>query len=583
MRVMSAGDGYRYMLRSVAAGDGDRSLSTPLTRYYAEAGTPPGRWIGAGFPHLADGTLHAGDVVTEEQLAFLIGEGRDPITGEALGRAYREFATSDRRAVAGFDFTFSIPKSASVLWAVSDATTQRVIVDAHHAAVADVLAFMEREVAATRMGVSDGSGSVAQMDVTGFIAAGFDHFDSRAGDPHLHTHVVIANKAMTVIDGKWRSLDGRPLHSATVALSELHEAAFADRLTRALGVDWEPRAQGRDRNASWSIKQVPEQLSAAFSSRSRQIDVATDELIAHYRARHGHRPGKAAIVKLRAQATLSTRPEKQVKPLSELTSGWCRRATSLLGEDATAWASTVIDRQAPAVLRADDVTGEVAADLAGRVVAVVGERRSTWRRWNLMAEAARQTMGWRFDTVQDREAVLTQITDAAERGSVRLTPPELASSPEIFRREDGSSRFRPRHSTKYSSTTVLEAEDRLLALGRDHTGPALAPARPSAPMRAARHAHRLSPDQVVAVKRSRPRAELSMCSWGRRGLGRRPRCAPSAIGGKLNTAAAPSSASPPQRPPRKFSGLNCRSPRRTRPNGCTSMTPGAPPFGQGSS
>ena len=43
MRVMSAGDGYKYLLRTVAAGDGDRSLSTPLTRYYAEAGTPPGR------------------------------------------------------------------------------------------------------------------------------------------------------------------------------------------------------------------------------------------------------------------------------------------------------------------------------------------------------------------------------------------------------------------------------------------------------------------------------------------------------------------------------------------------------------
>ncbi|GEM_PF-2441021 len=40
MRVMSAGDGYKYLLRSVAVADGDRSLSTPLTRYYAEEGTP---------------------------------------------------------------------------------------------------------------------------------------------------------------------------------------------------------------------------------------------------------------------------------------------------------------------------------------------------------------------------------------------------------------------------------------------------------------------------------------------------------------------------------------------------------------
>lgn len=39
MRVMSAGDGYKHLLQTIAAADGNRSLSTPLTRYYAEAGT----------------------------------------------------------------------------------------------------------------------------------------------------------------------------------------------------------------------------------------------------------------------------------------------------------------------------------------------------------------------------------------------------------------------------------------------------------------------------------------------------------------------------------------------------------------
>ena len=43
MRVMSAGDGYKYLLRSIAAADGDRSLSTPLTRYYAEVEVRPRR------------------------------------------------------------------------------------------------------------------------------------------------------------------------------------------------------------------------------------------------------------------------------------------------------------------------------------------------------------------------------------------------------------------------------------------------------------------------------------------------------------------------------------------------------------
>ena len=42
MRVMSAGDGYKYLLLLVAAAESDRSLSTPLTLYYAEEGTPTG-------------------------------------------------------------------------------------------------------------------------------------------------------------------------------------------------------------------------------------------------------------------------------------------------------------------------------------------------------------------------------------------------------------------------------------------------------------------------------------------------------------------------------------------------------------
>nr|WP_269452222.1 relaxase domain-containing protein [Tessaracoccus coleopterorum] len=72
---MSAGDGYKYLLKTIAAADGDRSLSTPLTRYYAEAGTPPGRWLGAGVLALGKGELSVGDRVSEAQLHLLIGMG----------------------------------------------------------------------------------------------------------------------------------------------------------------------------------------------------------------------------------------------------------------------------------------------------------------------------------------------------------------------------------------------------------------------------------------------------------------------------------------------------------------------------
>ena len=148
MRVMSAGDGYKYLLKTVAAADGNRPLSTPLTRYYMEEGTPPGRWLGAGVAALGKGEIQVGDRVSEHQLQLLMGTGCDPITGDKLGLGFpahkshderieariaapdqtltpgakgeavaqivaEETARSTRRAVAGFDFTFSIPKSAS--------------------------------------------------------------------------------------------------------------------------------------------------------------------------------------------------------------------------------------------------------------------------------------------------------------------------------------------------------------------------------------------------------------------------------------------------------------------------------------
>lgn len=535
MRVMSAGDGYKYLLRTVATGDGDRVLSTPLTRYYTEEGTPPGRWLGSAVTALGGGSIVVGDEVTEVQLQRLIGQGRDPVTGQALGRPYRKYPTMTerverrtarldadlpvteraeavaaieaeesargvRKAVAGFDFTFSIPKSASVLWAVSDAGTQSLIADAHHAAVAEMVAFIEREVAATRVGAAGRNGAVAQADVSGVIATAFDHYDSRAGDPHLHTHVVISNKVQTVRDGKWRSLDGRPLHAATVALSELHEAVFADHLTRAFGVTWEAREMGRDRNPAWAITKVPERLVAEFSSRSRQIDEEKNRLIAEYVARYGRQPSLATVIKLRAQATLATRPEKQVRSLADLTAEWRERASHLLGEDATRWARTVTANDASLLLRADDVPLDVIQSLGRSVVEAVGEKRSTWRKWNLTAEAARQTMPYRFAATQDREAIVGMVVEAAERASIRLTPPELSSSPAVFRRSDDTSRFRPVGSTVYSSPGILAAEDRLLDRARSTTAPVVpVEAIEKVAWRPDREGRFLSDDQAAAL------------------------------------------------------------------------------------
>ena len=284
--------------------------------------------------------------------------GRDPVTGEQLGRAYptykrladrieervaaldpemtqedcaaettrieaEETAAGMRHAVAGFDLTFSVPKSVSVLWGVADAATQERIVAAHHAAVADVIDFFEREVAATRAGISDSDGAVAQVGVAGVAAVAYDHFDSRAGDPQLHTHVVVvqqgAHRAWTAAGAASTAARSSP---RVTGLSAHYNALLADRLTRDLGIEWELRQRGADRNPQWEIAGVSDDLIAEFSSRTREIELKKDELIAEYVARHGRMPSAKTIVELRAQATLATRPPKEIRSLADLTAEW---------------------------------------------------------------------------------------------------------------------------------------------------------------------------------------------------------------------------------------------------------------------
>ena len=534
MRKMTPGHGCNYLLKSVVVGDGNRPLRTPMTRYYAEAGTPPGVWMGSGVTEFGNGQLEPGAEVTPAQLELLLVHGREPVTGEQLGRAYPTYPsvqeriakrlgaidssfTSEARAtevaritheeehrgpktaVSGFDLTFSVPKSVSVLWGLADADTQKRLVEAHQEAVAEVLAFFEREVAVTRAGANARNGAVAQHEVAGVAATAYDHWDSRCGDPQLHTHVVVSNKVRTVYDQKWRSLDSIPIHRSVVAISEHYNAVLADILTQRFGVQWNRRDRGADRNQALEITGVSEELLAEFSNRSREIDIETDRLIEEYAVTYGRRPSPRTIVELRATATIATRPEKELHSLAELTDGWRQRAEALLDAGSTEWARGITTGASAPTLRAEDVPLDLVARIGTQVVGVVGEKRSTWRHWNLWAEASRQTMEWRFTTPRDREAVVGMVVDAATKASLRLTPPELATSPDAFRRADGSSRFRPQHSTVFSSVDLLAAEDRLLVRANTLTAPTLKPSLIKAAVSRDVLGHRLTEGQAQAL------------------------------------------------------------------------------------
>jgi conjugative relaxase-like TrwC/TraI family protein len=493
--VVAAGDGVGYLLRSVVRGDCDLAEPSAVLRYYTEAGTPPGRWLGKGVAELGDGALKPGDTVTEDHLKRLVGVGLDPVTGEPLGLTFPEAAgSSDRKVVAGFDLTFSVPKSVSVLWGLADRQNQTLILAAHHAALAEVVTFFEREIAATRIG----HGGIAQVDVAGVAAAAYDHWDSRAHDPQLHTHLVVSNKVRTLIDGQWRTLDSRAMYKAQVALSEHYNAVLMDRLTGTFGIGWDQRDRGERRTKAWEITGVPENLITEFSSRSRDVDVRTDQLIAQYEARHGRRPSPETINKLRAQATLETRPEKQIRSLADLTTEWHHRAQPHL-DDTTEWAHNVITSGPGHAFRADDVSADLVDKLGTRVVDVVSQKRATWTYWNLWAEATRQTMGVRLASHEERERLVSRVVSAAQARSLPLTPSEIAPTPQMLIRADGSSALRPRHHVVYSNTRIMAAETRLLTRAQDTTGPVAGRDGLLVAVRAQYRGHRLSAEQTVAL------------------------------------------------------------------------------------
>ncbi|PVU84428.1 conjugal transfer protein (plasmid) [Cellulomonas sp. WB94] len=474
MCVRYAGDSYTYLLDSVAKDHGRAAPGSPMTRYYASHGAPPGTWLGRGLTGVADGVgVAAGSFVTPVQMERLFADGQDPATGAALGRSPHVYSDGDpRRPVAGFDCTFTVPKSVSVLWALADPATREVIYAAHREAVADVLAVIERDVAKTRIGTN----GVAQVDVRGVVAAAFDHWDSRENDPNLHTHVVLANRVQGP-DGRWRTLDSRPVHRAAVAMSERYDAVLADHVTARLGLDWEYRERGPGRNPAFELTAVPRELVTTFSRRSAAIDVEVDRLVDAYTTAHGQRPDAVTVLRMRQQATLTTRNPKVVHSLEELTEQWHARAGQALSGDAASWAERALaPREPPAepvvaapAPRPDPRVTE-AADL---VFAALSTKRSTWTPWNVDAEASRALKAHRFATSIDRDAVVAAVVDEVARRSVLLTPPALAPTPSALCRGDGSSAFRVHRGERYTSQLLLDAESRLLAASRDRTGPTI--------------------------------------------------------------------------------------------------------------
>ncbi|MBC9823939.1 relaxase domain-containing protein [Terrabacter sp. MAHUQ-38] len=475
---MTLGSGYRYLMSSVARGDSGGPTTSPLTGYYAQAGTPPGRFLGRGLAGLDAGRgVEPGSVVTVEQLWRMLGMLQDPVTGQPLGRSPGVSGTAcvdglgrGRKAaktVAGFDLTFSAPKSVSTVWALADEATRERIRAAHQEALGFVLSYAEEQVFATRTG----RGGVVSEDVRGVVAAAFEHWDSRAGDPQLHTHVVVLNRAQAASDGGWRTLDSKALFRSAVGLSELYNGVLADLVTADLGVGWTPEGRRHSAVEKWEVTGVSEALRAEFSQRTSEIEQAKDVLVERFVSGHGRQPTAREVLQMRQQATLETRPDKELKPLADLLKGWRRRAEPFVGEDPQAWVASLAGRNDLPLLRASDLSVGMLEEAARVAVEVVSSKRATFTRANVLAEVLRQIAGVRFTDPGERVAVAERVTDLALERSVALTPQETGVVPEALRRPDGSSRFRPRNSELFTTGALMDAEERLLAAGRATDAP----------------------------------------------------------------------------------------------------------------
>ncbi|HEV2920384.1 MAG TPA: MobF family relaxase, partial [Actinomycetota bacterium] len=171
-----------------------RELATDHEAYLSGHGESPGRWYGAGASSLG---LQGEASPAGFQAMF---EGRDPTTGELLGRPY------GRNAVPAFDVVLRPTKSVSVLYGLGDPATGRAALAAHHAGLAEAVAYLDEHIGARR-----GHGGVQHVSGQGLLAVGFDHRTSREGDPLLHTHLVVANRVQGP-DGRWTALDGRDVY-----------------------------------------------------------------------------------------------------------------------------------------------------------------------------------------------------------------------------------------------------------------------------------------------------------------------------------------------------------------------------------
>jgi conjugative relaxase-like TrwC/TraI family protein len=254
-----------------------------------------GQWAGAAAARL--GLVGPVDEARFEALLH----GRHPETDRQLRGA--------QATVMAFDLTFSAPKSVSVLFGLGGSEVARQVLDGHTEAVRGALDYLDAHaVTAQRREIEDGV-----LATSGLAAGAFTHGVNRNVDPHLHTHVVVANLVHGE-DGRWGALDQRAIWAHQRAAAAVYESQLRHELTGRLGLHWTQAPF-----VSGEIKEVSPVLLGEFSSRAADI------------RRHGHEHGVRSSRGTRVAAA-ATRPGKgEGMDFDDLVPRWHERATAALG------------------------------------------------------------------------------------------------------------------------------------------------------------------------------------------------------------------------------------------------------------
>ncbi|WP_333764875.1 AAA family ATPase [Streptomyces sp. IBSBF 2390] len=302
----------------------------------------------------------------------------------------------------------------------------------------------------------------------GLLATVYLHYESRAGDPMLHEHVVISPRVQGP-DGRWRNLDSRLLLREVVAASELFNQRALELICDRLVLATEEVEVTPGQRPVMRIVGIDPRLRAVFAQRADAVRGMSEGLFDDYRRRHGRQPGRPARLRLQWQAAVATRPRKRrARSLDELLATWRRRAIAvtdrtvvdqLLATAQAAAQATTAQRPAPAASNVDAA--------AAQVLAAVAERRTTFRRRHVLAEARRYLMRTLAGATAPPRAA-EEITDRvlAHADCLDITPPELHPPHPDLQRSDGTSIYRPIGSQTYTTHSLLAAENRLLAAAR---------------------------------------------------------------------------------------------------------------------